>query len=315
MFSRMAGCNMMFYENLMKICYEKLQLLLLSPEEIAKVQRRYCARLCHLSFIGFDLFDNSIDDIKIYFTVSDHSMHEWIEEISFSALKNKIGTYRHWKRFALKERDVALLQNMVSLVQDKSLSSKILMDLIDYGNLIVKYSGTSIYPFFAEGTVYNNNNPTSTKIYYSFMSIDSWDNQYGYYRKERIYECIDRIILSTSQEVCAITLKKVKLFLQTQYNATPTLFALNVDENGNKEYKFYFMLEKQNMDERLELVNLIHKIIYGYNISDDIMQILKICKVINVKPLELCVGYSPCAIKLKIYFKFQDPIDFPYYTL
>lgn len=299
--------NYLFYDQLLKITEEESQLKLISlPKLMSYNQYNSNADLYHPYVIGFDIESNDISNIKLYFNV--YSQEKKVGEFSFSIVENSCFQLRNARKIKLehsltKEEIIGLLTN------EFGITYRISTDIFNYGNIIKSYTGTQDFPYFGGAVSWNNEMMKQSfciKNYYSFMTKENAEDDFGVYSREKILACIAKIISLRDSNINPLVMR-ISNHLISRYNALPTLYGINIGNNGDVEQKLYFLIDDQSVDDRISVIDKIYNMLWQLEMPNNMKNMIKTVELSHGKPTEIAIAFnqSKNRIYLKSYFNFE----------
>ena len=286
------------FENIYMNC-NGLGIKLLPYENVMKTIHDFKEK--RLSNIGIDIDGGEITDIKIYF--SNGSNDEcFYSEKSMSIFNDNDDYYFRDVRKHFSNTETDGIDAIKNIIGDNT--TIIANRYVYIGEIIQMHTNTRVFPFFGGGKVLKGNKVFGYKLYYTFYSYDKAGARFGDIDAQNTYACILELLLHFH---ISESIKKAVVSILNYYNkAVITLLGVNVDIAGNEEYKLYFIIPNETLEERKNNLKIINSMLGKTEQSEAsgiFIDMLKSCDNFSFMPLELCLSIINDKIKLKSYFR------------
>lgn len=255
-----------------------------------------------LSNIGIDIDGGEITDIKIYFSNGSND-ERFYSEKSMSIFKDNKNYYLRdiKKHFSYNETDG--IDAIRKIIGDHT--TIIANRYIEIGKIIQNHTDTRVFPFFGGGKVLKDNKVCGYKLYYTFYSYVKSGAKFGYIDVQNTYACILELLLHFRINE---SIKKTVISILDYYKnkAVITLLGINTDVVGYEEYKLYFIIPKETLEERKNNLKRINSLLGNDEYSEAsglFIDMLESFDNPSFMPLELCLSINNNKIKLKSYFR------------
>lgn len=292
------------------------------------------------AYIGFDICDNQIENIKCYIGAKKDLCDKFNENYC-SIMLNKSAQFNKKlcnaifdkNNFSLTENSFSLLNNFNSdLITDRDVFIGRFKNLDDnkINNILDNLLIISGYSFAKESIqkciniIKNENNTQKHPVYIlglntsnNFFKINEIKVYYDLCKFKNIYDEFG----NNDYNVAANAAKKIlsmtnDVVLNEKYNniiehfklkeAVLTMFCINYRNNTEDIHKIYFKEGNKPINDRPKFISDLHKIIFGDYMSEINKEIL--CSAINngFNLAEMCIASNGKNLKLKIYFEFDN---------
>lgn len=255
--------------------------------------------------LGFDIVNNKIENVKYYFT-SDIDIPEKYLQLSVPRQEYSIALADHtaslrWNcrpdfepaPYTNHRNILNLLLNQIQLQEQEAHCLKIADD-------IQMSTQTKRYPLVGYGAshdVQDHKKITDIKLYYTFWTIENWDDSYG----RNYSDFSKRALQSISSQM------KNDLFTQNylpisdimlKYDNLISGFACNIGKQETA-YKIYYITEDQTW---LESVNAMHTFLFGKSLDLRFEKLFEAIRSLGYRYEEIVYAVSGDCQGVKVYF-------------
>ncbi len=256
-----------------------------------------------LRFIGFDVADGDITDIKFY-VLEDNSIQH--TERSFSVVDRPNRKYREkmYYRNDFTEETIAMdeLQKTFDIIGIPEETKK---RYISYGNIIRKFTNTSVYPCAGYGIIKSDDDRAiGIKIYYTFFSYKEKYAKFGEVNNISSLMCIQDLLASVhiSEEIKKNIYRPFEMLAS---RLVMSVFALNTALDGNEEYKIYFHLKEETHSERYKNIQIIENQIWKKDATQKSRKVVEAFMNVDnmIIPAEHCISIKNNNLMHKFYYR------------
>lgn len=288
-------------------------------------------------YIGFDISNNFIKNIKCYLGAKNNMPDNFNEnlcsvmrekssdsskslynivfnesnfcltEYSFSVLKkqtlnqttpNRSVFIARFKKYH-EEKINSIINNLLTITNYEYIEK----DISNCVNIIKDIIHTKSHPVFIIGLNIDDDllKSNEIKIYYDLYSFEDFEHEFGCNNFYTSICAVKKIFFETKNMIANKEYSHAIKYFET-IEAIPTMFCINYRKNDSNVNKIYFVEGNKPINNKIEFLSGLHKILYNDNLTELNKEILTSALNNGFKLAEMCIALKDGKTELKIYF-------------
>ena len=285
--------------------------------------------------VGFDIVANKLTNIKCYIGARTDYSDDFTKELCKKFQSDTPEEFRGLAGMVFKPETFCLTENSFSLLEKHFIplsfsrnviaarlnampSSKVeafVKSIFELGgvneqyihaqelsDIIMKNNGTKKHPVYIFGV---NRNCTGgfdeIKLYYDMYQYDKFDDIYAHNDFEIATKAGKALVKYIDDQRMKLLFPRLVAHFASA-GGILAIFGVNYRIDGTKVYKFYFTDGNEKIQNRREFMSGLHRIIFGEDMTEDNLNILKLALDHGFAPAEMCIATDGKNAMMKTYF-------------